>query len=108
MTVPFLSFSLCVFLRSSPCGCLLAVGGDLDGELHTLHQCVPRPLVDRLHGLNVHAADHQTVLSELQGATDVDLLIEAEHSRADDPVRVLQERENVIQCNNSLRILNTD
>lgn len=72
-----------------PCGGLLGVGGDLDGQLDTLLQGVPGPLVHGLHGLDVHAADHQVVLAETKTGPNQQLLIEAEHSRADNPVRVL-------------------
>lgn len=74
-----------------PCSCLLGVGGDLDGELNALLQGVPGPLVHRFHRLDVHAADHKVVLLEAEAGTDRQLLVEAEHGRADDPVGVLQD-----------------
>lgn len=73
-----------------PCGGLLGVGGDLDGELDALLQSVSCPLVHGLHRLDVHTADHQVVLVEAKAGTNRQLLIETKHSRADDPVRVLQ------------------
>lgn len=73
-----------------PSGGLLGVGGDLDGQLDALLQGVPCPLVHRLHRLDVHAADHQVVLIEAKAGTNRQLVIEAKHRRADDPVRVLQ------------------
>ena len=74
---------VCVF---GPCCGLLGVGGDLDGELDALLQGVSGPLVDGLHRLDVHAADHQVVLVEAQTGPDRQLLIKAKHRRADDPV----------------------
>lgn len=59
--------------------CLLGVGGDLDGQLDALLQGVPRPLVHRLHRLDVYTADHQVVLAEAEAGSDRQLLIEAEH-----------------------------
>lgn len=69
-----------------PSSGLLGVGGDLDGQLDTLLQGISCPLVHRLHRLDVHAADHQVVLAEAKAGTNRQLLIEAEHSGADDPV----------------------
>lgn len=72
-----------------PCRGFLGVGGDLDGQLDALLQGVSCPLVDGLHRLDVHAADHQVVLVELIAGTNPQLLIKAKHRRADDPIRVL-------------------
>lgn len=68
---------VCVFFI--PCGRLLGVGGDLDGELDALLQGVSCPLVDGLHRLDVHAADHQVVLVEAKTGTNCQLLIKAKH-----------------------------
>lgn len=69
-----------------PCGGLLGVGGDLDGELDALLQGVPGPLVHRFHRLDVHTANHQVVLAKAEEGTHRQLLIKAEDGRTDDPV----------------------
>ena len=74
-------FNLCVCVCVfGPGRGLLGVGGDLNGELDALLQGVSGPLVDGLHRLDVHAADHQVVLVEAQTGPDCQLLIEAKHS----------------------------
>lgn len=70
----------------TPCSSLLGVGSDLDSQLDALLQGVSSPLVNGLHRLDVHAADHQVVLVEAKARTNSQLLIEAEHRRADYPV----------------------
>ncbi len=69
-----------------PCCGFLGIGGDLDGQLDALLQGISCPLVDGLHRLDVHAADHQVVLAEAIAGTNHQLLIEAKHRRADDPI----------------------
>lgn len=81
---------VCAHVRVGPCSRFLGVGGDLDGQLDALLQGISCALVDGLHGLDVHAADHQVVLAEAKTRANLHLLIEAEHGRADDPDRVLQ------------------
>lgn len=76
-------------MRYGPGRGLLGVGGDLNGQLDALLQGVPGALVHGLHGLDVHAADQQVVLVEAQIGPHGQLLVEAEHGRADDPVGVL-------------------
>lgn len=75
-----------------PSSSLLRVGGDLNSELDTLLQCVTCALVHRLHWLNVHAADHQSILVEAQTRSHCQLLVKAENSWANDSVRVLQAK----------------
>ena len=76
-----------------PCGGLLGVGCDLDGQLHGLHEGVARSLVDRLHRLDVNTRDHQVVLSENELVTHLVLLIKAKHRGTDDLGRVLKGKE---------------
>jgi hypothetical protein len=73
-------------------GGLLALGGDLDGELHTLLQRVARALVDRLHRLNINVGHDQAVRVENKAVTDLLVVVDTKHGNADNLGAVLVER----------------